>query len=39
MRKAEIKVARSGDNPGRLFYKCIGCGKFIKWAMPEEGEV
>ena len=39
MRKAEIKVSGSRDNPGRLFYKCVGCGKFIKWAMPEEGEV
>jgi len=38
-RKAEIKVARFRDNPGKLFYKCIGCGKFIKWAMLEEGEV
>ena len=39
MRKVEIKVARSRDNPGRLFYKCIGCEKFIEWAMLEEGEV
>ena len=39
MRKAKIKVARSRDNPGRLFYKCVGFRKFIKWAMPEEDEV
>jgi len=38
MRKGEIKVARSRQNPGRSFYKCIGCGRFIKWATPEEGD-
>ena len=37
--KAEIKVARSRENPGRLFYKHIACASFIKWATPEEGEV
>ena len=35
-RVGEIKVSRSRDNPGRIFYKCTQCGKFIKWAMPVE---
>ena len=35
-RLAEIKISRSRDNPQRLFYKCIGCDKFIKWATPKE---
>ena len=35
-RVGEIKVSRSRDNPGRIFYKCSQCGKFIKWATPVE---
>ena len=35
-RVGEIKVSRSRDNPGRIFYKCTQCGKFIKWAMTVE---
>jgi len=32
-RRAEIKLSRSHDNPGMLFYKYPQCGKFIKWAI------
>lgn len=32
-RRTEIKLSRSRDNPGRLFYKCPQCGKFIKWTI------
>ena len=27
---AEIRLSRSRQNPGRLFYKCSGCGRFIR---------
>jgi len=29
-RIGHIKLSRSRDNPGRIFYKCTQCGKFIK---------
>jgi len=33
---ADIKLSKSRDNPGRVFYKCGDCGKFLKWARPLE---
>ena len=33
---ADIKLSKSRDNPGRIFYKCGDCGKFLKWARPLE---
>jgi len=33
-RIGDIKVSRSRDNPGRIFYQCSQYGKFIKWAIP-----
>ena len=33
---ADIKLSQSHDNPGRTFYKCGDCGKFLKWARPLE---
>ena len=35
-RVADIKLSKSRDNPGRLFYKCNECGKFVKWANATE---
>ena len=30
----ELKLSKSCNNLGRLFYKCSQCGKFIKWGSP-----
>ena len=36
-RVADIKISRSPDNPGRLFFRCTQCDKFLKWAKPLPG--
>ncbi|KAJ8438210.1 hypothetical protein Cgig2_001928 [Carnegiea gigantea] len=29
------KVSHSSQNPGRLYFKCLSCDKFLKWAANE----
>jgi len=35
-RVAEIKLLNSCDDPGKPFYNCNECGKFVNWAKPME---
>lgn len=31
---ATILVSSSTDNPGKLYYSCTGCGRFVGWCIP-----